>query len=126
MKNLIIALCIFAVTLAGIIVTDIIMKNNADEILVLCDKLIEETQNNDWDKINSAYESINLKWKDSKQLLFFVLNHTDIDNVDFALNELKCAIDEKDSSYIKNYAQNLKFYVDELLDTEDISWENIL
>lgn len=126
MKNLIIACCLFAVTLAGIITLDIVMKNKVDEIIRLCDELIEEVDNEDWNKIIPIYEDIHSRWAKFRTTLFLTLNHADIDNVDFTIVELNSMIEARELSHVKNYAENLRFYIDELLDTEDIGWENIL
>ena len=112
--------------LAGIIAVDVVMKKNIDEMLVLCDELIEEVDNEDWNKIIPIFDEINSKWLNFRSVLFILLNHADIDNVDFALIELNSMIEAKELSHVKNYAENLKFYMDELLDTEEISLENIL
>lgn len=126
MKNLIITVCIFAATLAFIIVTDIAMKKSNDELLSLCEQLTDNAEINDIDGIKSSYDNISNKWKSSRQLLFFVLNHTDIDNIDLIFSDLSCGIKEKNTDLIIELTEKLKFYIDELLDTEVISWENIL
>lgn len=126
MKNLIIALCLFAIMLGGIIALDEVMKCKVDEMITLCDELVSEVDNEDWDRIIPIYEDINKKWLDFRDILFLVLNHADIDNVDFAMIELNSMIEARELPHVKNYAENLKFYMDELLDTEEISWENVL
>ena len=97
-----------------------------DDIVKMCDELIEEVDNEDWNKIIPIFDEINSKWLNFRSVLFILLNHADIDNVDFALIELNSMIEAKELSHVKNYAENLKFYMDELLDTEEISLENIL
>lgn len=126
MKNLIIAIALFAVMTVGIVAIDIVMKNNVDEMIQLCDELITEVDNENWDRIIQIFDSLNEKWMSFRNVLFLVLNHADIDNVDFALTEVNSMIEARELSHVKNYAENLKFYMDELLDTEDICWENIM
>lgn len=126
MKNLIVAISIFAVMLGGIIAIDLNMDKNITSIMKMCDELIESVDNEDWEKIQDTYNKINSKWTDYRYVLFLLLNHADIDNVDFTMTELSSMIEQQEIPHVKNYAENLKFYFDELLDTEIISWENIL
>lgn len=126
MKNLIITLSIFAAVLAGILSINIIMSKKTDELLILCEQLTEKSETNNQESIKALYDDINSKWQSLRKILFFVLNHTDIDSVDLALTELSYAIKQNDIPCITEYAEKLKFYIDELLDTEEVSWENIL
>lgn len=126
MKNLIITVCIFAATLMLIIVTDISMKKSTDELLVLCEQLTDNAEKNNIAGIQSSYDNIRNKWNSERRLLFFVLNHTEIDNIDFILKELSGSVKEKNTDLTIELTEKLKFYIDELLDTEVISWENIL
>ncbi len=125
MKNLILAIAVFAVMLGGVILVDVMMENKMNDMISECDVLIAEVDNGDWDAIQMHYDNISLEWYEFRDTLFLLVNHTDIDNVDFAMIELNSMIEAKELSHVKNYAENLKFYMDELLDTEDVSWENI-
>lgn len=126
MKNLIITVCIFAATLALITVTDVAMKKNSDELLSLCEQLTDNAESNNIDGIKSIYDNISDKWNSERRLLFFMLNHAEIDNIDFILSELSYGIKENNTDIIIELTEKLKFYIDELLDTEVISLENIL
>lgn len=126
MKNLVAAICIFLIMLGGIIAIDIDMNNRIEMLEDLCSELITQVDNENWTEINAIYSKIEQKWNKDRKIFFLVLNHSDIDNVDFTFVELSSMIESQELPHVKNYAENLKFYISELLDTEEISWENIL
>ena len=123
MKSLIFVLALFAVTIGAVIWIDFALDAKISNIVVLCEE-IENTD--DASKIKDAFDDVNEKWHSVRKWLFAVLNHSDIDIVDYAVEILKFAVEAGDIDKIRLNACSLKYYLDDMLDTETLSLSNIL
>ena len=123
MKSLIFVLVLFAVTIGAVIWIDFALDAKISNIVVLCEE-IENTD--DASKAKEAFDDVNEKWHSVRKWLFAVLNHSDIDIVDYAVEMLRFAVDAGDIDKIRLNACSLKYYLDDMLDTETLSLSNIL
>ena len=123
MKSLIFVLALFAVTIGAVIWIDFALDAKISNIVVLCEE-IENTD--DASKAKEAFDDVNEKWHSVRKWLFAVLNHSDIDIVDYAVEILRFAVEAGDIDKIHLNACSLKYYLDDILDTETLSLSNIL
>lgn len=126
MKHLIIASCIFAFVLGVTIVSETIMENNTKELITLSKELQYTVSNENEIRTGEILNEIEEGWEKVKKPLLLVLNHNDVDNVDMALMLTRASVAEWDKDICYQNASLLCFYLDELLDTEKLSLENIL
>lgn len=123
MRSLIFALALFAVTVGCVIWIDVAIDEKVSEIITQCEK-IELAR--DTKEAEKAFDEVNKKWRSIRKALFAVLNHSDIDVVDYAVEMLGAAIETGDIEKIRLNACSLSYYLDDMLDTETLSLSNIL
>ena len=123
MRSLIFVLALFAVTVGCVIWIDIAIDEKVSEIITQCEK-IESAR--DTKEAEKAFDDVNKKWRSIRKALFAVLNHADIDVVDYAVEMLGAAIETGDIEKIRLNACSLSYYLDDMLDTETLSLSNIL
>ena len=123
MRSLIFVLVLFAVTVVCVIWIDVAIDTRLSEIITQCEE-IESTHN--VEDAEKMFDNVNKKWQSIRKALFAVLNHADIDVVDYAVEMLGAAIETGDIEKIRLNACSLSYYLDDMLDTETLSLSNIL
>ena len=123
MKSLIFVLALFFVTIGCVVWIDLSFEARMNEIILQCEKIESAS---DISEAKQAFDDVSEKWHSMRKVLFAVLNHTDIDTVDYAVEMLEFAIDSGDIDKIRLGACSLGYYLDDMLDTEMLSLSNIL
>ena len=123
MKSLIFVLALFIVMVSCVIWIDLSIDARLSDIITQCED-IESA--NDVEEAEITFDNVNKKWQSIRKALFAVLNHSDIDVVDYAVEMLGAAIESGDIEKIRLNACSLKYYLDDMLDTETLSLSNIL
>lgn len=123
MRSLIFVLVLFAVTVVCVIWIDLSIDARLSDIITQCEE-IESA--NDVEEAEKMFDNVNKKWQSIRKALFAVLNHSDIDVVDYAVEMLGAAIESGDIDKIRLNACSLSYYLDDMLDTETLSLSNIL
>lgn len=123
MRSLIFVLVLFLMTVGCVIWIDVAIDARLSEIITQCEK-IESAR--DTKEAEKTFDNVNKKWQSIRKALFAVLNHSDIDVVDYAVEMLGAAIKSGDIEKIRINACSLKYYLDDMLDTETLSLSNIL
>ena len=123
MRSLIFVLVLFLVTVGCVIWIDLSIDARLSDIITQCEDI--ESVNNVEDA-EKTFDNVNKKWQSIRKALFAVLNHADIDVVDYAVEMLGAAIESGDIEKIRLNACSLKYYLDDMLDTETLSLSNIL
>ena len=123
MRSLIFVLVLFLVTVGCVIWIDFSIDARLSDIITQCEE-IESTHN--VEEAEKMFDNVNKKWQSIRKSLFAVLNHSDIDVVDYAVEMLGAAIESGDIDKIRIKACSLKYYLDDMLDTETLSLSNIL
>ncbi len=118
MKNVIIAIVIFALTVVLILFADFYAYKKIDKVSEIIMKIKDEGE-------IYRYNEAKAEWEKARGFLFMILNHQDIDNADLAFADLEEAKDSGEDYQINLAAGRLLFYLDDLLDTERISHSNI-
>ena len=123
MRSLIFVLVLFLVTVVCVIWIDVTIDARLSDIITQCEE-IESTHN--VEDAEKTFDNVNKKWQSIRKALFAVLNHADIDVVDYAVEMLGAAIESGDIDKIRLNACSLSYYLDDMLDTETLSLSNIL
>ena len=111
MRSLIFVLVLFAVTIGAVVWIDLGLEREIGDIALLCEKI---ECADDVYQAKDAFDDVNEKWHAIRKGLFAVLNHSDIDIVDYAVEMLRFAVEAGDIDKIHLNACSLKYYLDDI------------
>ncbi len=122
MKNLILSSALLIAMILGILWVNSQTDRKVFELSHMCRQIADCTSA---EQISPTADEISSKWHSLRGKLFIILHHSDIDNVDYAVNLLTYAVSQNDLAGALTAADILMFYFDDLLDTEALRLTNI-
>ncbi len=97
-----------------------------NELTKNIDQIITLVENEDWQQAETEVAVLDKLWQKKAGWWPVVLEHQEIDNIDFALARLKQYVANKDSTLTQSLLSELKVMVKHIPEKEAVNLENIL
>lgn len=123
MKNVIGVSVAMVIAVVAIIIMNGKINTEINGIIDICERI---DLCDDAEQATSLTDDVVHQWSSIRGMLFAVLHHSDIDSVDLAMEVLLSAVEAADIDRIKAAVDTLAYHLEDLLDTEQLSLENIL
>jgi hypothetical protein len=126
MRLLAVLLIIFAAVVSLGFWTNHSIKASSDDLLKNIEKISAEIDKNQWDRACKQTTSLERTWDKQKKWWPTVMDHQEIDNIDFAMARVREYIAAKDVALAKGQLSELRMIVEHIPEKEAISIKNIL
>ena len=123
MKSVIGVSVAMVIAVVAIIIMNGKINTEINGIIDICERI---DLCDDVEQATSLTDDVVHQWSSIRGMLFAVLHHSDIDSVDLAMEVLLSAVEAADIDRIKAAVDTLAYHLGDLLDTEQLSLENIL
>ncbi|MDP4144434.1 MAG: DUF4363 family protein [Bacillota bacterium] len=125
MRNIIASIVIFAVLITTIIISINYIDRTCLEFESMYIQLEHDVNTKSWDKAYSSSITLLNKWKKSSHTLSMFVNHQEIDNINNELWKLIPYTQDKNTDEALASIHVLKFYVEHIIQMENINLQNI-
>ncbi|ABO50000.1 conserved hypothetical protein [Desulforamulus reducens MI-1] len=98
----------------------------AEDLTELIHQVTREVERENWQAANGKMKSLEKQWDETGVWWPVVMDHQEIDNIDFSLAKLKEYIATNDRSLSMGYLSELKLMILHLPENEAVNLKNIL
>ena len=120
MKRFVISIFAFVLVISVAITNYFVVKNSTEKITDTVNEMIRDVDNKG--DIERCREKIEKLWQQERRKLSFLVEHAKFEILDESLIRLKCATD---SNEFKKECEHIKWFVNEIKSSEELSFENI-
>ncbi len=126
MKLLISLLIIFAAIVTLGFWTNHSLKVSTDELLGNIDQVVQGIENNRWDAAYAQTIELENKWDKKASWWPTVLDHQEIDNIEFAMARVREYVATRDTALSRGELSELRLMLKHIPEKESIRLKNIL
>jgi len=106
--------------------TNHLLEESSVLLLKSVDSVSAELENNHWEQAASLTEKLDNDWEKQKKWWPVILNHQEIDNIDFALGRVKEYVAARDPAMSMGQLSELRIMIRHIPEKEALTLENIL
>ncbi|MDD4169359.1 MAG: DUF4363 family protein [Desulfotomaculaceae bacterium] len=126
MRQLLALLSLFAAVVALGLWTNHLLQSSADEIIQHIEQIEDVLEKNQWDYASEQVAELEKVWKQKAKWWPIILDHQEIDNIEFSTARFKEYIAKKDAALSWGQLTELKMMIEHIPEKEAITLENIL
>lgn len=119
-------LIIFAVIVALGFWTNHRLKVSADELMRNIEQVEQNLENNQWNEAYQQVAELESNWENKAKWWPAVMDHQEIDNIEFSMAKIKEYIARKDIALSRGQLAELKLMLNHIPEKEAIKLNNIL
>lgn len=125
MKSFYISVAIILSLLIGWVYISNHLNESVEDINKDLITLENSVYNDNWDEADRISKVIDLKWKESSKLLMLVIDHNEMEQVNFSLSQVKAYLSIKDKALLTGEIGSLKYLINHVKEKESLSLDNI-
>ena len=126
MKSVISALVIFIIIITILVVSCAYTENIVNEMLHYVYENEIFFAKNDWMKSSDKISKIDTVWKNARNVMVILFNHTVIEKIDTSISKLNNAVKLQKNEDFLYESENLKLLLKNLIEQQKISVGNVL
>lgn len=124
MKSVIISAILLIAVTAGVTLNSLYTQKTVDTLTEYAEKLSTDTEIQETQK--SIFEHMNTEWEEKKNVLIYLYDYSEIENIETAFVRIKSAINSENMAEIAIYKGELLYFLSRLKELSTLSFKNIL
>ena len=124
MKRIIAAIILSSLISLVLILGNVIIGNQCDVLMENVNQLKSDIFSNKTESVNEQVEKINVLWKKAETIMAIFSNHTPLDDITIALNELTVAVEASDKNISLVKCGEISALLGRITDEQRISTES--
>lgn len=125
MKSFYISLAIIIILLTGWLLVNDFLENTVSDINKNIYTLQRNLYDNNWNEVELSFNMIYKKWKKSLDILMLVIDHDEMEKVNYSLSRIREYINIREKSLLIGEIGSLNYLVNHVKQKESLSLDNI-
>ncbi|MDD4587051.1 MAG: DUF4363 family protein [Heliobacteriaceae bacterium] len=125
MRLVIVLLLIFGAIISLGVWTTHALNTSADELLHQIEQIADNLENERWIPANTQTEQLNVAWEKVGRWWPLVLEHQEIDNIEFALGKVEEYVAQQEKTLSLGQLAELRLMINHIPEKEAVTLKNI-
>lgn len=101
------------------------LQSTSDHLSAHIETVYQEVKNGDWDLAQENAERLESKWHDNTEWWPIILDHQEMDKIEFSLTKVKEFVGQEDQTLSLSQLAEIKLMIEQLPEKEKLNLKNI-